>query len=97
MKATGIVRRVNETGAIIIPKEIRKKFHIRKDTPLEFYLEDNDIILRKYNSLQDELLLILENLKVTISQDDDCIKYKDEILTEIREIEEILSEEESLQ
>lgn len=92
MKATGIVRRIDESGAITIPKEMRKKFHLRYGTPLEFYLEGNDIVLRKYGTLQDDLLNILENLKTTISQDDDCTKYKDEILTGIKEIEEILVE-----
>ena len=47
MKATGIIRRIDDLGRIVIPKEIRKTMHIRESDPLEIFTErDGDIILR---------------------------------------------------
>ena len=44
MKATGIVRRIDDLGRIVIPKEIRKTMHIRESDPLEIFTErDGDI------------------------------------------------------
>ena len=48
MKSTGIVRNVDELGRIVIPKEIRLKMNIRSSDPIEIYVEDNKIILTKY-------------------------------------------------
>ncbi|HPE95981.1 MAG TPA: AbrB/MazE/SpoVT family DNA-binding domain-containing protein, partial [Bacillota bacterium] len=39
MRATGIVRRVDDLGRIVIPKEIRRTMHIREGDPLEIYTE----------------------------------------------------------
>lgn len=48
MKNTGIVRKVDELGRIVIPKEIRKIFRIEEKDGLEIYVEDDRIILKKY-------------------------------------------------
>ena len=48
MKATGIVRNVDELGRIVIPKEMRKKMDIANSDPVEIYVEGNKIILTKY-------------------------------------------------
>ena len=48
MKSTGIVRRVDELGRIVIPKELRDHFGIDEKDPLEIYVEDGNIILSKY-------------------------------------------------
>ena len=48
MKATGIVRNVDELGRIVIPKEMRKKMYISNNDPLEIFVEDDRIILTKY-------------------------------------------------
>lgn len=53
MKATGIIRRIDDLGRIVIPKEIRKTMHIRESNPLEIFTEkDGSIILK--NTLQSE-------------------------------------------
>lgn len=49
MRATGIVRRIDELGRIVIPKEIRKKFGINEGDPLEIFVNKDEIILRKYD------------------------------------------------
>ena len=48
MKSTGVVRRVDELGRIVIPKELRKTFTINERDSLEIYVEDDRIILKKY-------------------------------------------------
>lgn len=52
MKATGIVRRIDELGRIVIPKEIRKTLRIREGENLEIYIDNEEnIVLRKYSVL----------------------------------------------
>lgn len=49
MKSTGIVRKVDELGRIVIPKEIRRSFNIQDDEDsLEIFVNDNTIVLKKY-------------------------------------------------
>ena len=52
MKATGVVRRIDELGRIVIPKEIRRTLKIKEGTPLEIYSDDNgELILKKYSPI----------------------------------------------
>ena len=52
MKATGVVRRIDELGRIVIPKEIRKTLRIREGENLEIFLDDQEnIVLKKYFAL----------------------------------------------
>ena len=48
MKATGIVRRVDDLGRVVIPKEIRRTLGIREGEALEIYTTDDGILFRKY-------------------------------------------------
>lgn len=48
MKATGIIRRVDELGRVVIPIELRNKFEITEKDPMEIYVDGNSIILKKY-------------------------------------------------
>ena len=48
MKSTGIVRRVDELGRVVIPIEIRNKFGIAEKDPIEIYVEGSNIILKKH-------------------------------------------------
>lgn len=53
MKATGIVRRIDDLGRVVIPipKEIRRICNLREGDPIEIYLgEDGEIILKKYDT-----------------------------------------------
>ena len=51
MKATGIIRRVDDLGRIVIPKEIRRTLRIREGEPLEIYTEGKDTVcFRKYET-----------------------------------------------
>lgn len=48
MKATGIVRKVDELGRIVLPIELRRTLDINEKDALEIYVDSNQIILRKY-------------------------------------------------
>jgi len=48
MKSTGIVRKVDELGRIVLPAELRTTMSIKEKDPLEIFIEDSRIILRKY-------------------------------------------------
>ncbi len=52
MKATGIVRRIDDLGRVVIPKEIRRTMRIREGDPLEIYTEsDGTVIFKKYSPI----------------------------------------------
>lgn len=48
MKATGIVRKTDQLGRVVIPMELRKKLSIGESDPLEIFVEEDMIILKKY-------------------------------------------------
>ncbi|RJX40906.1 AbrB/MazE/SpoVT family DNA-binding domain-containing protein [Paenibacillus pinisoli] len=48
MKATGIVRKVDELGRVVIPKELRRTLGIGESDPMEVFVDGENIILRKY-------------------------------------------------
>jgi stage V sporulation protein T len=52
LKATGIVRRIDELGRVVIPKEIRRTLRIREGDPLEIFTDrDGEVILKKYSPI----------------------------------------------
>ena len=54
MKATGIVRRIDDLGRVVIPKEIRRTMRIREGDPLEIYSDrDGEVIFKKYSPIGD--------------------------------------------
>lgn len=62
MRATGIVRRVDEIGRIVIPKEIRTTMKIKEGEPMELFVDRDSVILKKYNpnSAADWALEVIE-------------------------------------
>ena len=48
MKSTGIVRKLDELGRIVLPIELRRTLNIEDKAPLEIFVEDNKIVLQKY-------------------------------------------------
>ena len=54
MKATGIVRRIDDLGRVVIPKEIRRTLRIREGDPLEIFTDrEGEIILKKYSPIRE--------------------------------------------
>lgn len=51
MKETGIVRRIDELGRVVIPKEIRKTLRIKEGDPLEIFTEKDELVFKKYSPM----------------------------------------------
>ena len=51
MKSTGVIRRIDDLGRIVIPKEIRKNLRIKEGDNLEVFVDNEDIILKKYSMM----------------------------------------------
>ncbi len=83
MKATGIVRRIDDLGRVVIPKEIRRTMRIREGDPLEIYTDaDGEVIFKKYSPIGElsaqtkqyaEVLYRSTNLPVLITDRDRVI------------------------
>lgn len=83
MKATGIVRRIDDLGRVVIPKEIRRTMRIREGDPLEIYTEkDGEVIFKKYSpigELGDFAATYAETLAKTTGKGT-CITDRDNII-----------------
>lgn len=99
MKNTGITRKLDELGRIVIPKEIRNNFKIEEGDQIEFYLSNDEIIIKKpspLKGLDDEIfkLFQLYNLKfhnsIAIVDDSSLVigygKYTDNILESLNSL-----------
>ena len=73
MKATGIVRRIDDLGRVVIPKEIRRTMHIKECDPLEIFVDGKMIIFKKYQPSTEEL-------------SEDCAKFVDKVRNNIASI-----------
>ena len=65
MKATGIIRRVDDLGRVVIPKEIRRTLKIREGDPLEIFLEKDCVCFQKYSvlgSFSEDILRVAQTM-----------------------------------
>lgn len=65
MKATGIIRRIDDLGRVIIPKEIRRTLRIREGDPLEIFIEKDCVCFQKYSalgSLSEDILRVAQTM-----------------------------------
>lgn len=83
MKATGIVRKIDDLGRVVIPKELRRSLRIREGDPLEIYLQsDGEIVLKKY-ALMEDLINTAQNyaeVLYNVSGFIACITDKEKII-----------------
>ena len=83
MKATGIVRRIDDLGRVVIPKEIRRTLRIREGDPLEIFTDrEGEIILKKYSPIG-ELGTFAKEYAESLAQNSGhitCIVDKDQII-----------------
>lgn len=78
MKSTGIIRRIDDLGRVVIPKEVRRTLHIREGDPLELFVDGDYVCFKKYNTTElftkalDDLadLLHTEELCSCLSKED---------------------------
>ena len=81
---TGIIRRIDDLGRVVIPKEIRRKLNIKEGDPLELSFDENKVIFELYIptcDYEDSIKRIIERLK----QDEYLSKGKDESISALKE------------
>ena len=68
MKATGIVRRIDDLGRIVIPKEIRRSFRIHEGDPLEIFTDaEGEVIFKKYSPIAElSKFLVMRRSKTSL-------------------------------
>ena len=71
MKSTGIVRRVDELGRVVLPIELRNKFGITEKDPMEIYVDGTSIVLKKF-----------EPNCIFCGNSKNLIKYQDKLICE---------------
>ena len=82
MKTTGVIRRIDELGRIVIPKEIRKNLRIKNGDSLEIFLESDNIILKKYSQLE-----TIENVSVDyVEAFNSIIKHNNKTIGSVKEL-----------
>lgn len=92
MKATGIIRRIDDLGRLVVPKEIRRRLQIHEGDPMELYVDNNRVIFQKYQPSCG----VQESLKSfrSLVEDETDLKCRSELLTKISEMQAILKAEE---
>ena len=83
MKATGIVRRLDDLGRLVIPKEIRRIYRLKEGDSIEFFVsEQSEIILKKYSYLNDEkeMLTRMVNTLKEVTKTEVLFLLEDEII-----------------
>ena len=66
MKATGIVRRLDDLGRLVIPKEIRKQYRLKEGDSIEFFTENDRILIQKFDIMSkniEEISIMCETLQ----------------------------------
>ena len=87
MRATGIVRRVDDLGRVVIPKDIRRSMGIKEGEPLEIYLENDAVIFRRYSyNLVDEVKRVAELIECNCNADRETMADISRMLSTIAEL-----------
>ncbi|KIR02453.1 Stage V sporulation protein T, AbrB family transcriptional regulator (SpoVT) [Lachnospiraceae bacterium TWA4] len=83
MKATGIIRKIDDLGRIVLPKEIRRTLRLREGTPLEIFTDrEGEVILKKYSPM-DELNGVAKPYAESLAQVSGfmvCITDRDQVI-----------------
>lgn len=72
MKATGIVRRIDDLGRVVIPKEIRRTLRIREGDPLEIYTATDGEVIFKNIRLSESLRSLRHNTQMFLPKSAQC-------------------------
>lgn len=88
LKSTGVIRRIDELGRIVIPKEIRRHLGIRDGESLEIFTEENQIVLKKYSKILEyadlssklcEIIPSVMDFGMIITDRDKVVSFSDNI------------------
>lgn len=87
MKATGIIRRVDDLGRVVIPRELRRTMGIREGEPLEIYTEGRDTVcFRKYETnLSCEIDHLVDTIETCVDDYEKMAQIK-KLLGEVRKL-----------
>lgn len=72
MRATGIVRRIDDLGRVVIPKEIRRTMGIREGEPFEIFASEDSVTFKRFNpnqELKEELLMLIDRYDIDVPVD----------------------------
>lgn len=92
MKSTGITRRIDDLGRIVIPKEIRKNLKIKENEVLEIFINNDEIILKKFSPFNDSEKVLSDYIKVIndMTGNDVIITDRDKVILSSKRLEERL-------
>ena len=92
MKSTGITRRIDDLGRIVIPKEIRKNLKIKENEVLEIFINNDEIILKKFSRFNDSEKVLSDYIKVIndMTGNDVIITDRDKVILSSKRLEERL-------
>ena len=92
MKSTGITRRIDDLGRIVIPKEIRKNLKIKENEVLEIFINNDEIILKKFSPFNDSEKVLSDYIKVIndMTGNDVIITDRDKVILSSKNLEERL-------
>lgn len=92
MKSTGITRRIDDLGRIVIPKEIRKNLKIKENEVLEIFINNDEIILKKFSPFNDSEKVLSDYIKVIndMTSNDVIITDRDKVILSTKKLEEKL-------
>jgi len=92
LKSTGITRRIDDLGRIVIPKEIRKNLKIKENEVLEIFINNDEIILKKFSRFNDSEKVLSDYIKVIndMTGNDVIITDRDKVILSTKKLEEKL-------
>ena len=94
MKSTGIVRRFDDLGRVVIPKEIRRKLLLKEGDPMEIFIEDGGVYLKKY--VPDyNIIDMVDDVETKLEFMMDEIGHKNgrDVQQKLKEIKELLTDD----
>lgn len=89
MKATGIIRHIDDLGRVVIPMELRRTLGIRTGDPIEIFTDDGGLIVMRKYDMHTPMLDMVENLMETVQ--DDAPEHDGEIIEKLSEIKTLLA------
>ena len=91
MKETGMIRRMDDLGRIVIPKEVRRLLNLNEGDALEIFLHEQGVFYKKYDPAK-PVKACLATLKEAV-MDEPAMEHVDEVMQKISELEGLLSQE----
>lgn len=75
MRATGIIRRIDELGRVVIPKEVRRTLGIKEGDPLEIYTEGKAVCFKKHSLIEEYVPMAEALIETLINKGVECALY----------------------